>query len=80
LREARKRLRKFDDDNQQKTDIIKAQLANNPKSRDGLSAHFRRKFGMPYSPLPVFSSLDSTEQMNLVSEALAKLGLGQAIT
>lgn len=76
LREARVGLAKFDDENRQKTNVLKAQLADNPKFRDGLSAQFRRRAGIPYYPFPVFSSLDSAGQMKLVSEALAQLGLG----
>jgi hypothetical protein len=76
LRQARETLSRLSDDEQQKTNILKAQLAGNANSRDILSAQFRRNRGISYYPLPVFSSLESTDQMNLVNKAFSQLKLG----
>jgi hypothetical protein len=76
LLKAQDRRDKRSDDKQQRTNILKAQLARNPKFRDGLTTIFRRKIPIPYYPLPVFSSLDPAEQMNLVNESFTQLRLG----
>ena len=78
LREAQEKLNVRRDGVQEKTNILKTQFAGNVPRRRMHSNWFRRKAPIPYYPLPVFSSMDLTGQMNVVNEAFAQLRLGRA--